>query len=132
MPEAGIQNNEINQIITETYASKGQDYLFSGWDERERLLEQHPLNKELERPIDWEVLNTIQFYNQLSCLTGNDGDDGLFRLKEPYRSQMEAEFAEEVHQRRLQGCQGDGSGDPQDRASDGADESEDGGRYASR
>ena len=54
------------------------------------------MNNALERPIDWDVLNKIQFHNQLSCLAGNDLDDGLFRLKEPYRSQMEFEFAEEM------------------------------------
>lgn len=121
-----IQNNEINKLITETYASKGQDYLFTGEDEQERLLEQHPMNNALERPIDWEVLNKIQFYNQLSCLAGNDGDDGLFRLREPYRSQMEAEFANEVHWQRLQEGHDEGSGDPQDRAFEGASNGEGG------
>jgi hypothetical protein len=114
MPENGIKNNDINQIITETYASKGQEYLFIRGSEQELLLEQHPLNKSLERPIDWDVLNKIQFYNQLSCLTGNDPDDRLFRLKEPYRSQMEAEYANEVYRRQQHDFNADGSGDPQD------------------
>ena len=126
MPENGIKNNDINQIITETYASKGQEYLFVGGNEQELLLEQHPLNKSLEHPIDWDVLNKIQFYNQLSCLAGNDLDDGLFRLKEPYRSRMEAEFANEVHWLRMQECRDDGNGDPQDRTLDGAGNGEGG------
>jgi hypothetical protein len=96
MSETRIQNDEINQIITETYASKGQDYLFPRGDELERVLEQHPMNNQLERSIDWEVLKKIQFYNQLSCLSGNDLEDGLFRLKEPYRSQIEAEYEQEL------------------------------------
>ena len=96
MPDNGTKNNDTNKLITETYSSKGQEYLFFGGNEQELRLEQHPLNNALERPIDWEVLNKIQFYNQLSCLAGNDLDDGLFRLKEPYRSQMEFEFAEEM------------------------------------
>jgi hypothetical protein len=119
MPENGIKNNDINQIITETYASKGQEYLFVGGNEQELLLEQHPLNKSLEHPIDWDVLNKIQFYNQLSCLAGNDLDDRLFRLKEPYRSQMEAEYAEEFVY--VEGCEADIAGGYGD-----------GGRYASR
>ena len=96
MPDNGTKNNDTNKLITETYASKGQKYLFFGGNEQELRLEQHPLNNALERPIDWDVLNKIQFHNQLSCLAGNDLDDGLFRLKEPYRSQMEFEFAEEI------------------------------------
>ena len=95
MSETRDSNNEINTIIAETYASKGMDYLIPGEGEKERLLGQHPLNNQLERPINWEVLNKIQFYNQLSCLAGNDLEDGLFRLKEPYRSQMEAEYEQE-------------------------------------
>ena len=89
------------------------------------------MNKALERPIDWEVLNKIQFYNQLSCLAGNDLDDGLFRLEEPYHTQMEFEFAEElrgaeseyaseVNHQNVQECHGDGNGNPQDRVFGGS------------
>ena len=137
MSENRDSNNEINKQITETYASKGHDYLFSGDDEKEQVLEQHPLNNQLVRSINWEVLKKIQFYNQLSCLAGNDLEDGLFRLKEPYRTQMEAEYAEEmrrveaefaneVHHQRVQECHGDENGDPQDRALDGASNGEGG------
>ena len=138
MSDTRNSNNEINIIITETYESKGQDYLIPGEDELKRLLEQHPMNNQLERPIDSEVLNKIQFYNQLSCLVGNDLDDGLFRLKEPHRSRLEAEhaeemrrvvkaeFASEVHSGRMQECHGAGNGDHGDRVFDRASNGEGG------
>jgi hypothetical protein len=137
MPDNGTKNNDTNKIITETYSSKGQDFLFFGGIEREQLLEQHPMNKALERPIDWEVLNKIQFYNQLSCLAGDDLDDRLFRLKEPYHTQMEFEFSEEMrraeaecasddNQLNAQEGHGDGNGIPQDRVFGGGSDSEGG------
>ena len=137
MPDNGTKNNDTNKIITETYASKGQKYLFFGGNEQELRLEQHPLNNAVERPIDWDVLNKIQFHNQLSCLAGNDLHDGLFRLKDPYRSQMEFDFAEEMRRAEAeyanednhlnaQECHGDGNGIPQDWVFGGGSNSEGG------
>ena len=91
------ENGDIENSTSEAFQNFALGFLVAQCEQEKVQIDAKygPVPLKLER-IDDEVLRKIIFYNQLSCLAGNDLDNGLFRLKEPYRSQIEAEYAVEM------------------------------------